>query len=72
MDWRHGISWWLYALLLPVLWGLAAIAVFGSNRGQSLSSFQPLLVIGLFTWTRFSRYIISGPLGEEFGWRGFR
>jgi membrane protease YdiL (CAAX protease family) len=63
------IAWWLYALCLPFLWQVCIRALSGALHGgighlelKSLAGFVSTPVLFLF---------LTGPLGEEFGWRGF-
>jgi uncharacterized protein len=69
LQWRVGFRWYLVVLLLPAITGLGAIfihMVFGGEAPQFLIReyglmLIPIFLIGLFT----------GPISEEFGWRGF-
>ncbi len=64
------IRWWILAILIPCAVAFVAIAVnrlMGSGfPGFELFKSQWYLIIVFFLIT-----IIGGPLGEEFGWRGF-
>jgi membrane protease YdiL (CAAX protease family) len=67
--WRVPLIWWLAALFLPVIWSLLAVIVFGISRG-GIGTFDP----GGLTRALTPGVLIAlttGPLGEEFGWRGF-
>ena len=63
------IRWWLYALLVPQVWFIGAGTVYLLLHGSPtifkasalLAYVTPALLIPFF----------FGPLGEEFGWRGF-
>lgn len=69
LQWRIELRWYLVVLLLPALTGSGAILVhmlFGGDAPEFLISdyglmLIPMLLIGLLT----------GPISEEFGWRGF-
>lgn len=70
LRWRNPLSWWLFALALP----LFAIWVSGSLY---LAITRQEFVFPDWTatsnWMSFAALMIfiPGPLGEEFGWRGF-
>jgi len=70
LRWRVGILWWLVALFFTGLLVLPAIAV-NAALGGGLPSFaffrQEWQLIPLY----FLITLVGGPLGEEFGWRGF-
>jgi len=66
--WRVGIQWYLFALLaVPVLIlaGIALHALLGNPTGPFVPRRLPVLLLGAIPAVFF------GPLGEEFGWRGF-
>jgi len=64
-----GLGWWLAALLLPLAWPLAARLGYGLIHGglgaPSLGAFS--VFVSLPAWRAWT----TGPLGEEFGWRGY-
>jgi uncharacterized protein len=62
--------WWVAALLLPCILTLGAICV-NSLMGQRIPEFTFLLKEWYLAPVFFISTIIGGPLGEEFGWRGF-
>ncbi|MDX2058943.1 MAG: CPBP family intramembrane glutamic endopeptidase [Gemmatimonadales bacterium] len=66
---RAGIGWMLFAVFIPLVWlGIPAL-VYGFRHG-GLGPFDPA---GLLTYLGPSTLLAltTGPLGEEFGWRGF-
>ena len=66
--WRIGIHWYLVTfLVIPVLIlvGMAFYALLGNEIGPFVPSLFPPLLLGAIP------AIFFGPLGEEFGWRGF-
>ena len=69
-GWRQGWRWLAFALLFPgVLTALAAAlhVVMGGSIGPS-----PAVGHGLMTAANFFLVLLlGGPLGEEFGWRGY-
>ncbi|HEY89306.1 MAG TPA: CPBP family intramembrane metalloprotease [Thermoflexia bacterium] len=70
LRWRVGFLWWAVALFFTGLTLLLSIAI-NTIWGGTLPSFtffrQEWYLIPVF----FLLTIIGGPLGEEFGWRGF-
>ncbi len=70
IRWRVGWKWWLIALFLPALLTLAAIGI-NVLLGGSIPVFtfikQDWYLLPVF----FVITLVGGPLGEEFGWRGF-
>jgi membrane protease YdiL (CAAX protease family) len=66
---RAPIVFWLYALCLPILWQACSRALYGGWHGgighvelTALARFWSAPMLFLF---------LTGPLGEELGWRGF-
>lgn len=64
-----GIGWWLFALFLPLVWQLLARIAFGVPHG-GLGGFRWQGLLGYFTLGTLQA-ATTGPIGEEFGWRGF-
>ena len=67
-NWRVGFQWYLFALLVVPVFLLAGFALYtlqGNPAGPFSPSKLPLLLLGAIP------AILFGPLGEEFGWRGF-
>jgi membrane protease YdiL (CAAX protease family) len=61
--WRGGVKWYLVALGLPVVVGLAAVALaaaLGSTTATQIGAFAP-----------FSLLMFVFAAGEEVGWRGY-
>jgi membrane protease YdiL (CAAX protease family) len=66
--WRVGFQWYLVAFLavpILILAGMALYALLGNPTGPFVPSRLPVLLLGAIP------AIFFGPLGEEFGWRGF-
>ncbi len=70
LRWRVGWRWWLVALFFSGI--LLAIAI-GINlmMGGAMPSFAFFREGWYWAPVYFLLTIIGGPLGEEFGWRGF-
>jgi membrane protease YdiL (CAAX protease family) len=70
LRWRVGLRWWAVALFFTGLLVLPAIAI-NAALGGGLPSFaffrQEWHLIPVY----FLITMLGGPLGEEFGWRGF-
>ena len=67
--WRVGLGWYLFVLIgIPAILVLSVIVLPGA-----LGSFQGLATLAPLTLLFFAVYgfFLSGPLGEEPGWRGF-
>jgi len=70
VHWRVGLGWYAVALGLPIALELATVALnvaFGAQAPawERMSSWSSILIsFVLYTF-------LSGPLGEELGWRGF-
>jgi membrane protease YdiL (CAAX protease family) len=70
LQWRIGWGWWAFALLLPLAvmllaWGLH-IALGGDIATSPASGHLLMTVVNLPLVL-----LLGGPLGEEFGWRGY-
>jgi uncharacterized protein len=63
------LGWWLYALLVPLIWFVAAGMLYLVLHAQPLV-FEPSALAALGTPALLIPFLF-GPLGEEFGWRGF-
>ena len=70
LRWRIGWAWWAFALLLPLaVMSIAAglhIALGGSIATSPASGHLLMTLVNLPLIL-----LLGGPLGEEFGWRGF-
>ena len=64
-----GPGWWIAAFLLPLAWMVLSRVTYGVTHGgvgaPNLAAFSLFLSVPAWrAWT-------TGPLGEEFGWRGY-
>jgi membrane protease YdiL (CAAX protease family) len=71
-QWHVKARWYLAALVLPLILGLASLGIFFLLGGpvtmpNLLDPMTLLLIFGTF----FFQLILGGALGEEIGWRGF-
>ena len=70
LQWRIGWGWWTFALLLPLAVMLLAaglhIALGGDITSAPASGHLLMTVVNLPLVL-----LLGGPLGEEFGWRGY-
>jgi len=64
-----GLGWWLAAFLLPLVWSLATRVAYGLSHGGIGG--PDLGAVSMFLSLPAWRAWTTGPLGEEFGWRGF-
>ena len=67
-NWRVGFKWYLVVFLgvpIIILAGMALYGLLGNSIGPFDLSRLPLLLLAAIP------AIFAGPLGEEFGWRGF-
>ena len=70
LRWRAGWRWAVLAFLFPVgFMGLAAAAHVA--LGGSLPPSPAVGHVGLAVLNFLLVFLVGGPLGEEFGWRGF-
>lgn len=68
--WKVNWKWWLVSLLLPALLTLIALGV-NLLMGAPVPPFTFIKTEWYLMPVFFVITIIGGPLGEEFGWRGF-
>lgn len=69
-KWHLPFSFWVLILFAPALMVITAIFVaqgLGAPEGQWQDPSQLFLTLPVFLYV----LILGGPLGEEFGWRGF-
>jgi uncharacterized protein len=66
---RAPIVFWLYALCLPLLWQVCSRALYGVLHG-GIGHFE-LTALACFGTAPVLFLFLTGPLGEELGWRGF-
>lgn len=70
VRWRVGVRWWMIAIFLPgmltLIGVLVSVALGGKMPGFTFFRQEWYLAPIFFLIT-----MIGGPLGEEFGWRGF-
>jgi len=63
------VAWWLYALFLPVAYYSVATIAYGLTHG-GIGEVKPFELVRLFSPAALF-WLITGPIGEEAGWRGF-
>jgi membrane protease YdiL (CAAX protease family) len=68
--WRVGVKWWLVAIFLPAALTLVAVGV-SLLLGGSIPPFTFFRQEWYYVIFFFLINMLGGPLGEEFGWRGF-
>ena len=70
LHWRIGWAWWAFALLLPLAVMSAAAGLhiaLGGTIGRAPAAGHLLMTALNLPLV----LLLGGPLGEEFGWRGF-
>lgn len=65
LDWRHDVRWYAVVLLAPIAIALAVDAVFAVGGSEAPERW--LLIPGF----ALLGPLLTTPLGEEFGWRGY-
>ncbi len=71
LRWRVGLRWWAAALFATGFILLVSIAVNTFLLGGEMPTFAFLRQEWQLIPVVFLMTILGGPLGEEFGWRGF-
>jgi membrane protease YdiL (CAAX protease family) len=67
VSWRHGLQWYLVAILLLPMAGILTALVLGQTQAGAA-----LAVSALVTYpAAYIAHFFFGPLFEESGWRGF-
>jgi membrane protease YdiL (CAAX protease family) len=67
--WRVPLVWWLVALLLPMAYQIAAFSLYGAFSG-GVGTVRPSAIAHYGSGPGLA-LVLTGPLGEEAGWRGF-
>lgn len=70
LQWRIGWGWWVFALLLPLAVMLLAVGLhvaLGGDMATAPASGHLLMTVVNLPLV----LLLGGPLGEEFGWRGY-
>ena len=69
---RFAVSprWWLFVLLAPLGWALASAFIWAALRGP-IGPVAPSAVADFYLSRAVLLVLLLGPIGEEFGWRGF-
>jgi membrane protease YdiL (CAAX protease family) len=62
--------WWLLALAFPMVYQAVAFAVHGLLTGSAVGEARPAAIADYWS-TAGLALLLTGPLGEEAGWRGF-
>jgi membrane protease YdiL (CAAX protease family) len=70
LNWRLGAGWYLLAFLAPPTMMVCALALHAA-LGRSLPAFPDVSQIPLVIANFGIVLLIGGPIGEEFGWRGY-
>jgi len=70
LRWRVGFRWWGVALFFTGLIGLIAVLL-NAFLGEEFPSFRFIREEWYLIPVFFLITLVGGPLGEEFGWRGF-
>jgi membrane protease YdiL (CAAX protease family) len=70
LRWRVGAGWWAIALFLPALLTLISIGI-NASLGGKIPGFTFFRQEWVLAPVFFLSTLVGGPLGEEFGWRGF-
>ena len=71
LRWRVGLRWWAAALFASGIILFAAIAINTLLLGGDMPTFAFLRQEWHLIPVVFLMTLLGGPLGEEFGWRGF-
>ena len=66
--WKVPFKNYLYIILLPILFVLIGIVLYGQFFGE-IGAFDKIAFLSIPTILLAGSY--AGPLGEELGWRGF-
>jgi membrane protease YdiL (CAAX protease family) len=70
LQWRIGWGWWAFALLLPLAVMLLAAGLHISLGGE-IATFPASGHLLMTVVNLPLVLLLGGPLGEEFGWRGY-
>lgn len=67
VSWRHGLQWYLVAILLLPMAGILAALVLGQTQAGAALAVSALAAYP----ASYVAHFFFGPLFEESGWRGF-
>lgn len=86
LVWRVGIQWYIFVLLWPALLSLLATAIYILSGGPAPDfAYPPVLrnypmppevkasisLLPLLVFVSLQQLLLSSPMGEEIGWRGY-
>jgi membrane protease YdiL (CAAX protease family) len=69
VRWRVSVLWWLIVLAFPIVYQIAAFALHGALAG-GVGTVRPAAIAQYWSQGGLA-LLLTGPLGEEGGWRGF-
>ena len=70
VDFRFPAIWWIIAIAIPFFYMTIAFVLGSYSEIRGLGVIEPSRLLVIFTPTAFVMFL-TGPIGEEFGWRGF-
>jgi len=70
VDFKFPIKWLFWALVIPFFYMTIAFTLGSYSQIGSLGNIEPAKLLIIFSTPAFVMFL-TGPLGEEFGWRGF-
>lgn len=70
IDFHFPVVWWLIVILIPFFYMTIAFVLGSYSEIGELGKIDPEKLLIIFTPSALLMFL-TGPVGEEFGWRGF-
>jgi hypothetical protein len=70
VDFNFPKKWWIFALVIPFFYMTIAFVLGSRSQIGGLGHIEPAQLLIIFSAPAFAMFL-TGPIGQEFGWRGF-
>ena len=70
VDLRFPKKWWIFVVVIPFFYMTIAFVLGSRSQIGGLGNIEPAQLLLIFSAPAFVMFL-TGPIGQEFGWRGF-